>query len=225
MEKIATIKGEPIIDVYESFDGSYWYIVKKLYTQDSFIDGKVYKNDQILYGYARLSMCPEYAEFGNISEAEFNLLGNRIWKVPKSNWHLCPEVEEKEVSDLSEGEIPSVLIFSSLMKGGHKKMKFENEELDRETIKKLQNHGIWVSRNAPPMNKEKALVLIGEAMLDKFVKEFVHLWKDELFPHCLLRDYNAPEEIREMLDIEEECKEEQESREGEKLKVYENDIF
>jgi hypothetical protein len=93
MTEIITIHGKPIIDVYESFDGSYWYITEKLYKQDSVINGKVYKDDQILFGYARLSACPEYAEFGNISETELKLLGSRIWKVPKANWAICPEVE------------------------------------------------------------------------------------------------------------------------------------
>ena len=93
MTEIVTIQGEPIIDVYESFDGSYWYITEKLYTQDSIIGGKVYKDDQILFGYARLSACPEYAEFGNISETELRLLGSRVWKVPRKNWPLCPDIE------------------------------------------------------------------------------------------------------------------------------------
>ena len=97
MTEIATIQGEPIIEVYESFDGSYWYITEKLYMQDSIIDGKVYKDDQILFGYARLSVCPEYAEFGNISETELKLLGNRVWKVPIENWVFCPEVKIKAI--------------------------------------------------------------------------------------------------------------------------------
>jgi hypothetical protein len=97
MTEIVTIQGEPIIDIYESFDGSYWYITEKLYTQDSIIGGKVYKDDQILFGYARLSACPEYAEFGNVSETELRLLGNRVWKVPMKNWPLCPEVEIKAI--------------------------------------------------------------------------------------------------------------------------------
>jgi len=97
MTEIAMIQGEPIIDVYESFDGSYWYITEKLYTQDSIIGGKVYKDDQILFGYARLSACPEYAEFGNVSETELRLLGSQVWKVPMKNWSLCPEVEIKAI--------------------------------------------------------------------------------------------------------------------------------
>jgi len=97
MNEIVTIQGEPIIGIYESFDGSYWYIIEKLYNQDSYINGNVYKDDQILFGYARLSACPEYAEFGNISETELKLLGNRVWKVPKENWKFCPEVELKSI--------------------------------------------------------------------------------------------------------------------------------
>ncbi len=96
MEKIATIQGVPIIEVYESFEGSYWYITEKLYKQDSLIGGKVYKNDQILFGYARLRACPEFAEFGNISQGELESLGHRVWKVSRSNWGLCPEVEMAE---------------------------------------------------------------------------------------------------------------------------------
>jgi hypothetical protein len=53
MEK-TTIKGAPVIEIYESFDGSYWFVTEKAWTQDSVITGKVYENDQILFGYVRL---------------------------------------------------------------------------------------------------------------------------------------------------------------------------
>lgn len=97
MAEVVTIQGKAVIDIYESFDGSYWFITERLYRQDSVIGGKVYKDDQILFGYARLSSCPEYAEFGKISETELKLLGNRVWKVPRVNWRLCPEVEIQEI--------------------------------------------------------------------------------------------------------------------------------
>jgi hypothetical protein len=96
MNEIVTIKGKPVIDIYESFDGSYWFITERCHKQDSVIDGKVYKDDQILFGYVRLSACPEYAEFGYISEAELRLLGNKVWKVPRRNWACCPEVQVQE---------------------------------------------------------------------------------------------------------------------------------
>jgi hypothetical protein len=98
MTTIVTIKGKPVIDIYESFDGSYWFITEKCHKQDSVIDSKVYNDDQILFGYARLSMCPEFAEFGYVSETELKLLGNRVWKVPRRNWAICPEVEVQEIS-------------------------------------------------------------------------------------------------------------------------------
>lgn len=92
-KELVTIKGKQVIEIYESFDGSYWFITEKLYKQDTVINGQVYKDDQILFGYVKLSACPEYAEWGNISETELKLLGNRVWKVPKENWDICPEVE------------------------------------------------------------------------------------------------------------------------------------
>jgi hypothetical protein len=58
MATIVTIKGRRVIDIYESFDGSYWFVTERRWKQDSLIDGRVYKGDQILYGYVRLSSCP-----------------------------------------------------------------------------------------------------------------------------------------------------------------------
>jgi hypothetical protein len=95
MNNILTIKGQPVIDIYESFNGSYWFVVERAFTQDSFIDGKIYRRDQIFFGYVRLSSCPEFAEFGYFSEAELKLLGHLVWKVPRKNWSVCPEVEVK----------------------------------------------------------------------------------------------------------------------------------
>jgi hypothetical protein len=99
MATIVTIKGHRVIDIYESFDGSYWFVTERLWKQDSVIGGKVYKDDQILFGYVRLSSCPEHAEFGNFSETELKLLGNRVWKVPQRNWSVCPEVEVQEARE------------------------------------------------------------------------------------------------------------------------------
>ena len=45
MPKIVTIKGERVIDIYESFDGSYWFVTERRWKQDSLINHKVYKND------------------------------------------------------------------------------------------------------------------------------------------------------------------------------------
>lgn len=99
MKQIVTIKGKPVIEIYESFNGSYWFITEKCHKQDSIINGKVYKNDQILFGYVRLSSYPEYAEFGYISETELNLLAPKVWKVPRINWPFCPVVEVREIAE------------------------------------------------------------------------------------------------------------------------------
>ena len=116
MAKIVAIKGVPVIEIYESFDGSYWFITEKLRKQDSVIHGKVYKDDQILFGYVKLSACPEFAEWGNVSETELRLLGGRVWKVRKKNWSVCPEVEVVDADVLAakqgQGEKLSLAIYS-----------------------------------------------------------------------------------------------------------------
>ena len=99
MKNIVTIKGKPVIEIYESFNGSYWYVTEKAWKQDSLIHGKVYKNDQIFFGYVKLSSCAQFAEFGYFSEAELKSLGWRIWKVHKRDWAVCPGVEVEEVRD------------------------------------------------------------------------------------------------------------------------------
>lgn len=99
MKSIVTIKGKPVIEIYESFDGSYWFVTERAWKQDSLIGRKVYKNDQILFGYVRLSSCPEYAEFGYFSETELTRLGWKVWKVDKRNWSVCPCVQVKELPD------------------------------------------------------------------------------------------------------------------------------
>jgi len=99
MKDIVTIKGKPVLEIFESFDGSYWFVIEKTYKQDSVINGKVFKDDQIFFGYVRLSSCPECAEFGYFSEAELKQLGRMVWKVERINWPFCPEVEVEEVPD------------------------------------------------------------------------------------------------------------------------------
>jgi hypothetical protein len=98
MEQIM-IQGTPVIDIYESVDGSYWFVTEKAWRQDSIIRGKVYRNDQIFFGYVRLSSCPECAEWGYFSEAELKRLGPMIWKVHRQDWSICPEVEVRELAD------------------------------------------------------------------------------------------------------------------------------
>jgi hypothetical protein len=142
-ELIVTIKNKPVIDIYESLDGSYWFIIEKLYKQDSIINGKVYKDDQILFGYVRLAACPEYAEFGNISETELKLMAPKVWKVPKKNWHLCPEIEVKKIEDEQAENADQEL--SNSFQAGEKIKNFETKSLDGEQgiIKTEDNNSFW----------------------------------------------------------------------------------
>jgi hypothetical protein len=98
MEQIM-IRGKPVIDIYESFEGSYWFVTETAWRQDSVIGGKVYPNDQLLFGYVRLSSCPECAEWGYFSEAELRSLGSRVWKVDKQDWSVCPGIEVLDTPD------------------------------------------------------------------------------------------------------------------------------
>jgi len=67
-----------------------------------------------------------------------------------------------------------------------------------EILDRLADYGVFISNNAPPLNRQKALVLLGQAMLDKFVNEFVSLWR-ELFPNCRLQDFEASEEEKKKI--------------------------
>lgn len=97
--EIIKIKGHQVIDIYESFDGSYWFVTEKAWKQDSIIGGKIYKDDQIVFGYVRLSSCPNCAEFGYFSEAELKSLGWWVWKVHRQDWAACPGVGVEDVPD------------------------------------------------------------------------------------------------------------------------------
>ena len=75
-------------------------------------------------------------------------------------------------------------------------MRFENKKVDKETLDRLEKNGILLKGNAKSIDKQKALILLGDAILDRFVKEFVSLWK-ELFPNCRLQDFKALEEEKQ----------------------------
>ncbi len=89
-------------------------------------------------------------------------------------------------------------------------MKFEDIGLNKEILDRLADYGVFIKNKAPPLNKGKALILLGEAMLEKFNREFIDLWKNELFPDCLLKDYEASEqEVHEWIhggDPQPDCK-------------------
>lgn len=62
--------------------------------------------------------------------------------------------------------------------------------LDREMKERLMSHGIWISSKVKSLNNTQALVLIGEALFERFIREFSGIWK-ELFPGFRIQYYQA----------------------------------
>lgn len=75
------IDDKEVLKAWESFSGWYWFGTEKVQTQDSMIDGKVFKNDQIWFGLVQ--GCDE--EWGDFSQAELESLKGKIWVIPKQN--------------------------------------------------------------------------------------------------------------------------------------------
>lgn len=71
------IDGKKVIKAYESFSGWYWFATEKAETQDSVIDGKVYENDTIWFGFEE--------EWGYFSQAEIESLKLRTWEIKKED--------------------------------------------------------------------------------------------------------------------------------------------
>ena len=96
-------------------------------------------------------------------------------------------------------------------------MKSENKEVSIEILDRLADYGVFISNNAPPLTRQKALVLLGEAMLTCFFKEFSGLWR-ELFPNCRLQDFEASEEEKKKIlgrqDNNDLCKREMQTEAG-----------
>jgi len=67
--------------------------------------------------------------------------------------------------------------------------------LDRGIALRLLEHGVILSTKVPPITKEQGRMLLAEAMLDRFVKEFKGLVR-EVLSGCQLSDFQAtPTEI------------------------------
>ncbi|VVB76457.1 Uncharacterised protein [Candidatus Tiddalikarchaeum anstoanum] len=73
------VGGKPIIRAWESFSGIYWLATELAYKQDSVINGEVYENDEIYFGFVT---GPE-PEWGYFSSTELKLLVPQVWELPK----------------------------------------------------------------------------------------------------------------------------------------------
>ncbi|MFC1716979.1 hypothetical protein ACFL6S_25145, partial [Candidatus Poribacteria bacterium] len=75
------IDGQEVIRGFESYSGWYWFATEESHRQESVIEGKVYKDDQIYFGYVQ----GHEDEWGNFSETELKLLKPKVWEIPKKN--------------------------------------------------------------------------------------------------------------------------------------------
>lgn len=76
------INGQRILKGWESFSGWYWFGVERIRKQDSIINGKVVKDDQIWYGFVQ-GLEEEWGEF---SQGEIESLGKyKVWPIPKKS--------------------------------------------------------------------------------------------------------------------------------------------
>jgi hypothetical protein len=74
--------------------------------------------------------------------------------------------------------------------------------LDREISLSLLKHGVFLSSKVPPVTRPEALILLAEAKLDRFVKEWKGLVR-ALLSGCELRDFQAtPGEISRWFEEE-----------------------
>jgi len=72
------IDGKVVLRGWESFSGWFWFATEKANKQDSIIDGKVHKGDQIWFGFVQ----GLEEEWGNFSQAELESLGKmKVWEI------------------------------------------------------------------------------------------------------------------------------------------------
>lgn len=75
------IDGKEVLKGWESYSGWYWFATERVRKQDSVIDGTVYKDDQIWFGFVQ-GLCEEWGDF---SQAEIESLKPKTWEIPRKN--------------------------------------------------------------------------------------------------------------------------------------------
>ena len=75
------IDDKKVLRGWESFTGWYWFGTEKAYKQDSLIEGQVYNDDTIWFGYVQ----GLEEEWGYFSQAEIESLKPKTWEIPKKN--------------------------------------------------------------------------------------------------------------------------------------------
>jgi hypothetical protein len=84
-----TIDGKKVLDVYESFDGWYWYITH--YSK---------KHPEGAYGFVRSPLCEE-GEWGDIYLPDLFKVMRKgmLWKVPKRRWEWTRRKNDNNTSN------------------------------------------------------------------------------------------------------------------------------
>jgi hypothetical protein len=77
--KNGKVSGKLIIKAWESFSGIYWLATELAYKQDSLIDGKEYKDDEIYFGF----VTGPFPEWGYFSKTKIELLKPMAWELKK----------------------------------------------------------------------------------------------------------------------------------------------
>ena len=75
------IDDKKVLRAWESFTGWYWFGTEKAYKQDSLIEGQVYKDDTIWFGYVQ----GLEDEWGYFSQAEIERLRPKTWEIKKQD--------------------------------------------------------------------------------------------------------------------------------------------
>ncbi len=86
------INGQKVLKAWESFEGWYWFATDKQDTQDSVINGKLYKKDQIWFGYVQ----GFYDEWGSFSQSEIEAESPRTWEIKRQD---LPYAGRREINE------------------------------------------------------------------------------------------------------------------------------
>ena len=77
------IDGKQVIKAFESWNSWFWFATEIAGQQDSVIDGNVYPNDTIYFGFVQ----GFEEEWGYFSKAELESLKPKVWEIRK--WDLA----------------------------------------------------------------------------------------------------------------------------------------
>jgi hypothetical protein len=74
----------------------YLFVTDIMPAHDTQVEGKIYKDDLLLFGYMWMTKTSELFELGFISKADLKkTLGARFIKVPKGTWPFCKTIAKQ----------------------------------------------------------------------------------------------------------------------------------